>query len=150
MLMGVANKKPHGLLIVLVGPSGVYAVETKTRRKPADVQGLPKATVYSDGGVLRFPKYEDAKSIPQARLNAQTLSQWLTRATGESVPVFAILTIPGWRIERTRGGDVNVLRPDEIKRSFLKPERPLSPEQIQRIAHQLTQRCALPSQGAKA
>src|SRR5688572_1213217 len=34
---------------VLVGPPGVYAVETKARRKPATIKGLAKAQIYSDG-----------------------------------------------------------------------------------------------------
>lgn len=135
------GKQPFNIDHVLVGPPGVFAVETKTRRKPADIKGLAKATVYSDGATLRFPKYDDTDSIPQARLNAQSLSEWLTSATGEPVTARAILTIPGWAVQRTRGGDVNVLRPDEIQRSFVTPKEPLSCEQIQRIAHQLAERC---------
>jgi len=137
------GKKSFNIDHVLVGPPGVYAVETKTRRKPADIKGLAKATVYSDGATLQFPKYNDTDSIIQARLNAQSLAKWLTSATGEPVPVQAILTIPGWRVERTRGGDVNVLRPDEIQRSFVIPKEPLAPERMQRIAHQLTERCRI-------
>jgi hypothetical protein len=137
------GKNPFNIDHVLVGPPGVYAVETKTRRKPADVRGLPKATVYSDGTTLRFPKYDDTSSIPQARRNAQSLAKWMTSATGEPVAVRAILTIPGWRVERIRGGDVNVLRPDEIQRSFVMPEEPLSSEQIKRISHQLAERCRI-------
>ena len=127
---------------VLVGPKGVFAVETKSPRKRASIKGLERAKVYSDGEALRFPTWKDVRFIPQARLNAKTLAEWLASATGEPVPVRAILTLPGWSVERLKGSDVNVLRPDEIKRSF--PSKAiLSPEQIQRITHQLTERCRL-------
>jgi hypothetical protein len=129
---------------VLVGPPGVYVVETKSTRKRAAIKGLERATVYSDGTVLKFPLWTNTYFIEQARRNAATVSEWLTKATGEAVSASAILTLPGWRIERVKAGEVNVLRPDEIKRSFpSKPKQPLTPEQIQRIAHQLTERCRI-------
>jgi hypothetical protein len=135
---------------VLVGPPGVYSVETKSVRKKAAIKGIERATLYSDGTVLTFPTFSTTKFIEQARRNAASLSKWLSEATGEPVTANAILTIPGWRIERTKPGDVNVLRPDEIKRSFpTAPKRPLSPEQIQRIAHQLTERCRLADDAGK-
>jgi hypothetical protein len=44
---------------------------------------------------------------------------------------------------RTGRGSVNVLNPNEIQFSFNVPKEPLSPERIQRIVHQLTERCRL-------
>ena len=131
---------------VVVGPSGVYVVETKTRSKPADLPRSTRATVYYDGVLLTYPKWKDQESISQVRLNAKTLSTWLSRATGEHTPVKAILAIPGWWIERTAKSDVNVLNPKEIKNSFpSNPVAPLPPDRIQRIVHQLTERCRLSS-----
>jgi hypothetical protein len=130
---------------VLVGTPGVYAVETKTRRKPADVQGPEKARVTFDGETLTYPKgYVDRRALEQARRNTRTLEEWLTKACGERLVANAILTLPGWWVERRAVGDVNVLNPDEIKRSF--PQRPrqtLSAPQIERISYQLTERCRL-------
>ncbi len=130
---------------VLVGTPGLYAIETKTRRKPADIKGQEKATVTFDGETLLFPKgYRDRDALDQARRNARTLAEWLTKATGERVLANAILTLPGWWVARKTVADVNVLNPEEIKHSFPnQPRQPLSPEQVQRIAHQLTQRCRL-------
>lgn len=129
---------------VIVGSAGVYAVETKTRSKPADIKGQAKAKVFFDGTVLKFPRHEEIEPIEQARLNAKTLSKWLSQATGEHTPVNAIVAIPGWWVERTGRSDVNVLNPKEIAGSF--PARPIAPlavDRIQRIVHQLTERCRL-------
>ena len=128
---------------VIVGPPGVFIVETKTRRKPSDIKGQPRATVVFDGARLEFPKWTETAAIDQARRNARTAEQWLTKATGEPVTACAILTYPGWWVERKAVSDVNVLNPAEIKYSFREPKRPIAPEQIQRIAHQLTERCRL-------
>ncbi len=92
---------------------------------------------------MNFPHYSDTSSLKQARLNAIHLQKWLTSAVGEQVEVEAILTIPGWFVERKappRG--VNVLNPKQIK-TFLKSkkEMPLSDTLVQRIVHQLDQKC---------
>jgi hypothetical protein len=82
--------------------------------------------------------------LDQARLNAATLAKWPTKATGEPVTASAIVTLPEWFVDRRAKSDVNVLNPSEIKRSFQnQPQHPVSPEQIKRIAHQLTERCRL-------
>lgn len=130
---------------VIVGPPGVYAVETKTYRKRADISGTGKAEVIYDGASLHFPRHQSRDEVEQARLNAETLAKWLTKATGEEIPVKAILTFPGWWVTRKARGAVNVLNPKEIRHSFpRRVEQPLSPERIQRIAHQLTERCRIP------
>lgn len=127
---------------VIVGAPGVYAVETKTRRKPANIQGLERATVVFDGTTLQFPQGWTKQPLEQARRNAKTLAEWLTRATGEPVTASPVVTLPGWFVERRARSDVNVLNPSEVKYSF--PSRvTLSPEQIQRVAHQLTERCRM-------
>ncbi|MSU49639.1 MAG: NERD domain-containing protein [Opitutus sp.] len=131
---------------VLVGPPGVYAVETKARRKPSDVKGVEKAKVTFDGETLTYPQgYVDRRALEQARRNARTLEEWLTKACGERVMANAILTLPGWWVDRRAVGDVNVLNPEEIKRSFPnRPKQPLSASQIERIGYQLSERCRLP------
>jgi hypothetical protein len=129
---------------VLVGAAGIYAVETKARRKPAHVKGSDKATVEALGDRLEFPNGDNTEAVPQARLNAKTLGEWLTKATGERVVASAIVTLPGWWVNRRQVHDVNVLNPQEIRHSFPRqPKYPLTPEQIQRIAHQLIERCRL-------
>ena len=128
---------------IIVGGSGVYAVETKTRSKSRIKKENESANVIYDGKSLIFPHYSDTDSLKQARLNAIHLQKWLTGAVGEQVEVEAILTIPGWFVERRsapRG--VHVLSPKEIK-TFLKSkkETPLSDTLVRRIVHQLDQKC---------
>ena len=139
-----ATRAKFNLDHVIVGPPGVYVVETKTRRKPAALSGNERATVMFDGEMLHFPTGSDSHGVKQASDNAATLSKWLSSSTGEPTPVQAILTLPGWWIERKSKGRVAVLNPKEIRYSFpTRVAEPLSQERIQRIAHQLTERCRL-------
>lgn len=129
---------------VIVGPPGVYIVETKAWRKPANIKGTARATVEVYGDRLELPRGWNEEAVPQARRNAKTLAEWLTKATGERVVVSAILTLPGWMVNRRQVHDVNVLNPQEIRHSFpSRPKHPLTPEQMQRIVHQLTERCRM-------
>lgn len=52
-------KKPPSLDHVIVAPSGVYAVETKTRRKRKAPPGKKDNEVIFDGNALAFPHCRD-------------------------------------------------------------------------------------------
>ena len=126
---------------IIIAPSGVYAVETKTRRKTAFEDKNDYEVVF-DGNKLIFPRGLDTESIEQVRRNAAELSQELAKGTAEPVQVKGIVTLPGWFIEREGKGDVSVLNPREIRQVVLSNEKPLlSAQQIQRIAFQVEQKC---------
>ena len=87
---------------VLVGPQGVFSVETKARRKPIKNSGRKEYRVRFDGSCLRWPSgATDTDGLDQAVNDARTLSQWLGSAVGDSVYVTAILTLPGWMVDRS-------------------------------------------------
>jgi hypothetical protein len=58
----------------------------------------------------------------------------------EATPVLAL---PGWFVDRRGRGSVLVLSGAELQDHLLKARdaKPLLPEQMQRIVHQLEQRC---------
>ena len=110
-----ANGKPFNIDHVVVGATGVFAIETKTRSKPTDTK--VKSEVDYDGKQLHFPKFSESDSLKQIKANASTLAGQLERRVGESVQVFPILTLPGWWINRRVGNaEVAVLNSKEIKR----------------------------------
>lgn len=129
---------------VVAGSAGVYAVETKTRGKPLDMPGNVRAKVTFDGEWLIYPKNRTRDALDQVERNAKTLAQWLTSATGEFTEVKAMLVLPGWFVECKAVGKVTVLN-EKMARSFFQKRvaAPLSGAQIQRIAHQLAERCRL-------
>jgi hypothetical protein len=128
---------------VVVGPSGVFAVETKGRSKPDKGRGVLDAKVIYDGETLCFPdKANEIAAIQQARKQASTLSKWLSSAVGESVKVRSALALPGWFIERKKPDDLILLygKSDNYARSLKGPEI-LSENMIKRIVHQLDTKC---------
>jgi Nuclease-related domain len=127
---------------VLVTRGGVFAVETKGRSKPIRGQGAEDAKVTFDGKALIFPTWTDTKALQQAQAQAKWLTRWLSSAVGESVPVKAVLALPGWYVERKGRSDVMVISGREAKSLLKGPQTPLLDETlVKRIAHQLEQRC---------
>jgi hypothetical protein len=127
---------------IVVGPSGVYAVETKARSKPISKNKSFAEKVIYDGKSLQFPGYSDSTSLHQAINQAKWLQKWLSNAVGDSVKVQPIVAIPGWFVERISSNGITVLNPKQI-RPFLKGKKEdvLSAIMIRRISHQLEQKC---------
>lgn len=96
---------------VVVGPSTVFMIEAKSRRKPAG-RGREKAAVKFDGRTLEFPGWHETKMLDQARGQTRWLSEYLHRKTGERVPVESVLALPGWFVTCSAPSpDVHVINP---------------------------------------
>jgi len=129
---------------VLVGPKGVFIVETKTRSKSMDKTGDKQYQVQFDGKSLRWPWGADRHGIEQAKSNGRTLSSWLSSATGEAVWAVPILTLPGWLVQRELPSDeIYVLNPKEIYKFCASEPEKIPEAQIRRIRHQLDQKCRI-------
>jgi hypothetical protein len=127
---------------IVVGTSGVFAVETKARSKPTSKDRKADAKVKYDGKCLRFPKGTDVESLDQARRQAEWLSKWLRSAVGEAVKVRPVLALPGWFVERVASGGIRVINPKNF-RSIAKTKGGinLSDQMISRIVYQLERKC---------
>ncbi len=88
---------------IVVAPHAVYAVETKSRRKPA-TGGKAAARVGYDGTALSFPTHVERRPIDQAKAQAEWLRRFLTSALGEPVGVTPVLALPGWYVDLSREG----------------------------------------------
>jgi hypothetical protein len=127
---------------IIVGPTGVFAVETRTRSKGAIPNGSQEATVTYDGRMLTFADTTDFETIEQAEQQADWLSQWLGAATGEPIAVRAIVTLPGWVVKRTSADGIPVVNPGQFTSLFehIKP-RPLSETMLDRIKDKIELKC---------
>ena len=128
---------------VVVSPNGVFAVETKGRAKPDKGGGKEEATVTYDGEKLNFPGWSEKDPLDQAKRQAVWLSKWLTSAVGEQVSVQPVLALPGWFIDRKKPSRdliiFNGKNPDLLLKWMT--STPLSETLIQRVVHQVEQRC---------
>lgn len=135
---------PFNLDHVVVGPAGVFAIETKTRRKGRARVGFMAHEIIYDGRALSYPWGEDRHGLDQALRQAEWLATHLERQLGRSVPVRPLLVFPGWMIIRKAAGAVTVLNPRELPDAIL-PSGSRAPkldaETIDLITRQLEARC---------
>ena len=133
--------EPYGNIDhVLVAPSGVYAVETKGRRKK-EANGKEAHKVIFDGRSLCFAGGSpESKCLEQAKQQASRLSDRLSKAVGEAVEARPVLALPGWYVDRQGRGEVIVVSGKEAD-SLPRGRTVLDPARIIRIAHQLDQLC---------
>lgn len=127
---------------VVVSPNGAYAIETKARTKPNRNMGTEDAKVIFDGKTLTFPTWRETEPLDQAARQARWLSKWLSSAVGEAIEARGALALPGWYVECTGRADVAVFNPKNTR--FLMSgwlKEPMQESVMQRIAHQLDQRC---------
>jgi hypothetical protein len=136
------SKENFNLDHVVVGSTGLFAIETKTRRKGRAREGFDDHKVFYDGRQLIWPWAEDSFGLKQAQNEADWLTKWVRQMTGIAITAKPILALPGWWVETRALGPVAVQNPKNIPSHIRgKSERVLSEEQIQFITRQLDVRC---------
>lgn len=127
---------------IVVGRSVVFAVETKSRKKPPE-KGKKSAEVLYDGEALTYPGgIREQKPVEQAGFQAEWLSKFLGNGVGEPVRVIGVLALPGWYTPHA-GGRPAVLVNNCANPGFMMSDRfgPVMSESLRtRIAHVLTER----------
>jgi hypothetical protein len=127
---------------IVVAPSGVYAIETKTRRKQDGSPTQKAHEVIYDGKGLQFPEDYDTDALSQIGKQAAQLGKLLSDALKTPINPKPILTLPGWYVIPKASGEVIVLNPKVIDLTILNDvPNGLSPEQIKQISRQLEQKC---------
>lgn len=132
---------------VVIAPRGVYAVETKSFRKPRDageVRNEPSHQVRFDGETLRFPDFVTRKPIEQAVKQSDWLRRYLRDAVKQDVQVIPAVALPGWYIlqddEVWRSSAVKVFTPLGEGANFMGKDIPrIDPEHRQLMATALAQ-----------
>ena len=127
---------------VVISTRGVFAVETKGYTKPGDWTGKESATVTFDGTYLQFPTWKTKEPLEQAERQAQWLAKWATSAIGDPVTVTPVLALPGWFVKQSGRSAVRVYSGRALSGLLSAGSGELlSPQDVQRITHQVEQRC---------
>jgi hypothetical protein len=98
---------------VIVSSGGVFAVETKGISKPTGNKksSSENATVRIEREELVLPHARTGQPVNQAKTHAKWLRNEIQRRFGLSVPVRAVVALPGWMIKGGFDGDCWVVNP---------------------------------------
>jgi hypothetical protein len=127
---------------VVIGPAGVFAVQTQTHARRKAIPGRKEHEIVFDGDQLVYPWGQDTEGIAAVKQKAEWLSDWIFQLVGERLPVSAVLTFPGWWVTPVTQREVRVHNPGQI--AALISESPigrLSDRQFTAIVRQLETRC---------
>lgn len=78
----------------MIGPNGVFAVETKGRSKKMSETGKESKITLS-GKVLEIGGWHDREVLGQAERQAAWLSRWLSDAVGDRVQAHPVVVFLG-------------------------------------------------------
>jgi len=112
---------------VLIGPAGVFTMETKTWSKPTDSD----ARIMFDGESVKYgSNTPDRDPVTQALAQASWLRALLQESTGKVFHVWPVILFPGWFVEQLPGSKrrVWVLEPKALPGFIDKEPRRLSDE----------------------
>jgi len=136
------RRKDFNLDHVVVGPTGVSVIETKTYRKRRGIPGRKEHEILFDGRKVEFPWRDGTDEIRQTVAAAEWLRGWLKQRLGQDIAVKPILAFPGWFVKESPSKDLRVVNakilPDVIRGRDI---RVLSDDQIDLIARQLESIC---------
>jgi len=115
---------------VLIGPGGVFTVETKARSKPKG------GVVEYRGDVVTVAGHTpDRDPIAQANAQADWVSALLKRGAGMDVKVRPVVLFPGWYVEGSSSGrDVWVLNENSFRKFIKAAHERLSDDEVRRAA----------------
>jgi hypothetical protein len=109
------GNKPFNVDHVVVGPGGLFAVETKARRKRTEKGGHE---VTFDGQLLQYPWGAEPWGLDNARTRADALGAWLSKSLQREVPVIPVLALPGWFVRRKGRSELRVVSSGELQGVF--------------------------------
>ena len=121
----------------IIGPAGVFTLETKTWSKPE--RGEPR--IEFDGEALRvLGGQPDRSPIIQARARAGWLRLLLEESTGRKFKVHPVVLVPGWFIDSSAQRDWStwVLEPKGLPKWLKDDPAKLLPEDVQLAAYHLS------------
>jgi hypothetical protein len=126
---------------VIIGPSGVFGVETKACAK-YETKAKNRFKVFVHGSHLKFPTYDNGEYVGQARDRAKWLSGFLSKSVGKTVRVHPVLALPGWLVERvSHSNDVDVINPKEIVGLLSAKKTSLDKQTMEQIRFQVERSC---------
>jgi hypothetical protein len=126
---------------VVIGPAGVFAVETKARSKGI-MKGKQDAMVIFENSRLKFSNHQESESIQQAKGQSKWLAEFLRKSVGKPVVVKPILVLPGWLVERReKDASIMVINPKEAVQYITLNSKMLDEQTVQQIKYQVEQRC---------
>jgi MFS family permease len=126
---------------VVVGPGGVFVLETKARARRKPTRAQKDSEVFFDGQTLEFPWCDDRKAARQAEANARWVREFIAAFPPKGIPVEPVIVVPGWYVTPRGKYPIKVMNATYLV-SYLKGMKPLfTRAQLDPVIARLDERC---------
>jgi len=127
---------------VVVGPGGVFVLETKARPRRRARGTQREHEVRFDGEVLHFPWCYDAKAAKQARYNVDWVRKYLGVYAPQNLRIQPVIVVPGWFVAPTeKEFDVKVMNAKYLVAYLRNAPKLFKPEELAMVIQRVDDRC---------
>lgn len=121
---------------VLVGPAGVFTIETKTISKPK----RGNSEIAYDGETITVDGFRpDRDPVTQAKAQAKWLQQLINETAGKRLKVRPVVLYAGWFVaKQPKGAEVWVLNPKNLPGFLEHEDATLKNEEVHLVAYHLS------------
>ena len=122
---------------VLIGPAGVFTIETKTWSKP--IRGDARIT-FDGEQITTAGRVPERNPVIQARAQSSWLKALLSESTGRNFDVFPVVVFPGWFIEQSNDclRNIWVLEPKALVKFLANAPRKLELDEVKLASFHLS------------
>jgi hypothetical protein len=126
---------------VVVGPGGVFVLETKARPRRKATRPQEEQYVFFDGKVLEFPWCYDRDAAEQVERNARWVREFLAGFGPKDLVVQPVIVVPGWYVESKGNYPVKAMNAKYLVKYLKESRQVFSPEQLETTMRRLDERC---------
>jgi hypothetical protein len=127
---------------VVIGPGGVYVLETKTRARRKPTRDQRDQDVLFDGKALQFPWCCDRKVVKQVENNANWVKNFIADFAPKDILVQPVIVVPGWYVDTKGNYPVKAMPANYLAEDFLPTaKRQFTLEQLQPLVRRFDERC---------
>ena len=105
----VPGDGPWNIDHVVIGPAGIFVLETKTRPRRTSIREQPEQEVWFDGKKLQFPWCYDCDAVDQVERNADWVRKFVAGFAPENLIVQPVVVVPGWYVKTNGNWPVKVM-----------------------------------------
>jgi hypothetical protein len=126
---------------VVVGPGGVFVIETKACVRRKAKRDQPEHVVVYDGQTLRFPWRVEDRAVTQVESNVKWVRKKIAPYAPNDIVVMPVIVVPGWWVESLGDFPVKAMNATYLVNYLASAEWRFTPEQLRAINSRLDELC---------
>jgi hypothetical protein len=126
---------------VVVGPGGVFVLETKARPRRKAKWDQPEHVVIFDGEVLQFPWCYDKKAPRQVEASAAWLGRLLEGYAPRDVRIHPVIVVPGWFAREPQNHRIRVMNAEYLVEHIARAKPIYEERELAPVVRRLDEAC---------